>query len=181
MRGRTDGPRTPPYLRCQLPLSEVECVGDWEAGMDAAPCDPRGTHSDLSLAAVPPSNILGSRRGRGSGNVIHHCPTRRKLVVAVVRSCITKGDHHAPLQRRLFSPPPPPSPSTPPPPPRVTKKRSVQSTSPLLRVAFPLLLATDLQIKEPTSLSALHVGKPRSYQSGGECQQCFSNSRNLLR
>ena len=79
---------------------------------------------------------------------------RRKLVVAVVRSCITKGDHHAPLQRRLFSPPPPPS--TPPPPPRVTKKRSVQSTSPLLRVALPLLLATDIQIKEPTS-PALHV------------------------
>ena len=140
-------------------------------GMDAAPCDPRGTHSDLSLAAAAVEYFGIEGVGMSSITV------RRKLqlVVAVVRSCITKGDHHAPLQRRLFSPP-----STPP-PPRVTKKRSVQSTSPLLRVAFPLLLATDLQIKEPTSLSALHVGKPRSYQSGGECQQCFSNSRNLLR
>ena len=143
MRGRTAE-----RLRCQAScLSLRLSVGAWEAGMDAAPCDPRGTHSDLSLAAAA-VEYFGIEEGERecSGNVIHHCPTRRKLVVvAVVRSCITKGDHHAPLQRRLFSPPPSPL------QPRVTKKRSVQSTSPLLRVAFPLLLATDIQIKEPPS------------------------------
>ena len=82
--GRTDRGR---HHTCDAScLSPRLSVGDWEAGMDAAPCDPRGTHSDLSLAAAPPSNILGSRRGRGSGNVIHHCPTQ----VAVGRRCCPK-------------------------------------------------------------------------------------------
>ena len=131
MRGRTDACDASCLSECPTAL-----------GMDAAPCDPRGTHSDLSLAAAAVEYFGIEGVGMSSITV------RRKLqlvVVAVVRSCITKGDHHAPLQRRLFSPP-----STPP-PPRVTKKRSVQSTSPLLRVAFPLLLATDIQIKEPPS------------------------------
>ena len=101
-------------------------------------------------------------RGGGEG-VQWEC--HPSLSVAVVRSCITKGDHHAPLQRRLFSPPPSPL------QPRVTKKRSVQSTSPLLRVALPLLLATDIQIKEPPPLHCTYP--PRIYvesnpQSGEE-------------
>ena len=48
--GRTDRGR---HHTCDAScLSPRLSVGDWEAGMDAAPCDPRGTHSDLSLAAA---------------------------------------------------------------------------------------------------------------------------------
>ena len=145
-------------------------VGAWEAGMDAAPCDPRGTHSDLSLAAAA-VEYFGIEEGVGMSSITvrRDASWSSLLSEVVLRKAIIMHRCSA-----AFFPPP----STPPPPPRVTKKRSVQSTSPLLRVAFPLLLATDIQIKEPASISTLHVG---SYQSGGECQQCFSNSRNLLR
>ena len=102
----------------------------------------------------PPSNILGSRRGRGSAVGMSSITVRRDaswsslLSEVVLRKAIIMHRCSAaffPLLRRS---------------PRVTKNgvnRSVQSTSPLLRVAFPLLLATDIQIKEPTSLSTLHV------------------------
>ena len=68
--------------------------------------DQRGTHSDLSLAVEYFGiEAIGGREGGMSSITVRVRRTACKLVV-VVRSCITKGDHHAPLQRRLFSPPP---------------------------------------------------------------------------
>ena len=57
--GRTDG-----RLRCQLPLSECPTA----LGMDAAPCDPRGTHSDLSLAAAA-VEYFGIEEGVGMSSI----------------------------------------------------------------------------------------------------------------
>ena len=61
MRGRTDA--------CDAScLSLRLSVGAWEAGMDAAPCDPRGTHSDLSLAAAA-VEYFGIEEGVGMSSI----------------------------------------------------------------------------------------------------------------
>ena len=54
--GRTDADACDASCSC---LSLRLSVGAREAGMDAAPCDPRGTHSDLSLAAAAAVEYFG--------------------------------------------------------------------------------------------------------------------------